>query len=316
MIISLTLNPSLDYVLQVNSLALEETQRAENAFLYASGKGINVSRMLTRFGVQTSAWGFVGGLNGDRFSRILEEEGINTSFIPCQAETRLNVIITELKTYDQLRVSAKGPEISDKEIIKLYERINNLPEELEFVTFGGSIPKNVPKNIYKELIEIIKSKGIRCILDTSNEALTQGIQAKPFLIKPNLHELNEILEGEIISTIEEIKIAASKIVSEGVKNVAISLAKEGAIFVNESKIIHAFAPKVEVKSKVGAGDSMVAGLIYGLHRNLPEEDIIKYGIAFGTAAVLTIGTELAYKEDIEQILPEIEIKSVENNNYI
>ncbi|OGI04871.1 MAG: 1-phosphofructokinase [Candidatus Melainabacteria bacterium GWF2_32_7] len=316
MILSVTLNPSLDYVLQVNNLALEETQRSQGASFYASGKGINVSRMLARFSVQTSSWGFVGGLNGDRLLRILEDEGIDSRFIPCNDETRINVIVTELPTYKQLRISAKGPNISGEELDKLYKRIKNLPEEIEFVTFGGSLPQGVSSDIYKNLIEIILSKNVKCVLDTSNEPLTLGIQAKPYLIKPNLHELCQIIGTEKLRDLEEIKVAAAQIVKSGVKNVVVSLAKDGAIFVNENKIIHALAPNVEVKSKVGAGDSMVAGLIYAMHRNMSEEDTIIYGIAFGTAAVLTPGTELAYKSDVEKLRGNIEIASIEENNYV
>lgn len=314
MIITVTLNPGLDYILQIEKLALKETQRAQNTFLYAAGKGVNVSRMLTRFGVQTSAWGFVGGNNGNIFRSILEKEGINSNFIPCKDETRMNVIITELCSYNQLRISPKGPDIEEEELKTLNRRMENLPEEVEFVCFGGSLPQGVPDDIYKHLINMVQSKGIKCILDTSKNALTHGIEAKPYLIKPNLHELNQITGGKV-EKIEDIKKEAAKIVKNGVQNVIVSLGEEGAIFVNRNKITHALAPKVNSKSKVGAGDSMVAGLIYGIHRALSEEDVIKYGIAFGTAAVLTTGTELACQDDIMNLFKKIEIKSVEDNIF-
>lgn len=307
MILSITLNPSIDYILQVEKLALEETQRAKNIFFYASGKGVNVSRMLDRFGVQTSSWGFIGGLAGDRFIRVIENEGINTSFTPCQGETRINVIVTELQTYGQLRISAKGPDISEHELDKLIGRIKSLPEEVEYIALGGSLPGKIPDNIYKDLIEIIQSQGVKCILDTSGEPLIQGIKAKPHLIKPNLHELSQITEGRKLDTDENIIKAAKEIVDRGVKNVVVSLASKGAFWVTQDKVIQASAPKVNAKSKVGAGDSMVAGLVYALHKLMSEEKALKYGIAFGTAAVLTTGTELAYKEDVEKLLSEIKI---------
>ena len=316
MIITVTLNPSIDYILQIKNLALKETQRAENKFLYAAGKGVNVSRVLTRLNIPTTAWGFLGGLNGDRFIKLLEEEGINTNFIPCEDETRLNVIITEIETHKQLRISAKGPLISKDELNILYNKARNLPEGIEFVSFGGSLPQDVNDDIYMNLIDIIQSNGIRCILDTSNEALIKGIQAKPFMIKPNLYELGQIVKNENIKTIEDIKKEASRIIRSGVENVIVSLAEDGAIYVNESKIIHSLAPKVNVKSAVGAGDSMIAGLIYALHNNLSDEDMIKYGLAFGSASVLTKGTELAHWHDVENLFPKVEIISIENNNYI
>lgn len=316
MIITVTLNPSIDYILQVEDLALEETQRAENTFLYAAGKGINVSRVLTRLNIPNIAWGFLGGLNGERFTKLIEEDGINTNFILCENETRLNVVITETKTHNQLRVSAKGPIITKGEMDVLYNKARKLPEDTEFLSFGGSLPENLPTEIYKFLIELIQSSGIKCILDTSNDALIHGIQAKPFMIKPNLYELRQIVKNDNIQTNYEIKKEASKIVREGVKNVVISLGKDGAILVNEFEIIQANTPEVEVKSVVGAGDSMIAGLIYALHNNLSNEDVIKYGVAFGTASVLTRGTELAHWHDIEKLYPKIEIVSVEKNTFI
>lgn len=315
MIITVTLNPGLDYVLQIDEIALKETQRAQNSRLYAAGKGINVSRMLARFGLQTSAWGFVGGINGDRFKNILESEGITSNFIPCKGETRMNVIITELKSYNQLRIGAKGPQISHEELATLCQRIKNLPEEVEFVHFGGSLPQGIPDNIYCELIKIVQEQNVRCILDTSNDALIEGIKANPFLIKPNLHELEQIT-GKKLENLDDIKKEACDIVKSGVKNVVVSFAKEGALLVNEKTIVQALTPKVDVKSKIGAGDSMVAGLIYGFYKNMSEEEVLKHGIAFGTAAVITTGTELAYKDDIinllKEIKPEKNISSADN----
>ena len=192
MIITITLNPSLDYILQIQNLALKETQRSENTFLYPAGKGVNVSRALSRLDIPTTAWGFLGGTNGDRFMRLFEKEGINANFIPCEDETRLNTIVTEIETHKQLRISAKGPFISKDELNILYNRLRKLSSDIEFVEFGGSLSEGVPHNVYKELIELVQSNGIKCILDTGNSALIQGIEAKPFLIKPNLHELRQI----------------------------------------------------------------------------------------------------------------------------
>jgi len=311
MIISFTLNPGLDYILQIEELAMNETQRAKKAALYAAGKGINVSRMLARFALPTIAMGFIGGINGERFTKILEQENITLNFVPCKKETRMNVIITKLGSYDQLRISTKGSEIHRDELNELYKRIDNLPEEVKYVTFGGSLPQGVPNSVYKDLIELIQSRGIKCVLDTSGKPLIEGIKAKPFLIKPNLHELSQIT-GKELEKLSDIKEEAVKLVQKGVKNVIVSFASGGAIFVNEKKILHAFAPKVEVKSKVGAGDSMVAGILYGFHKNLPEEEILRYGIAFGSAAVLTTGTELAYKKEVHDLYEKVDIKSSED----
>lgn len=315
MIITITLNPGLDYVLQINELTLKETQRAQSADLYAAGKGVNVSRVLSRFGLQTSAWGFVGGINGDRFKTLLEAEGITSNFIPCIGETRMNVIITELKSYDQLRISSKGPEIKESEIDQLYQRVEKLPEDVEFIHLGGNIPQGVSSNIYYDLINIIQAQSVRCILDASDMALIKGIEAKPFLIKPNHHEFEQIT-GRKLENLTDVKQEASKIVKNGVENVVVSFGKEGAVLVNEKKIIHILTPVVKAKSKVGAGDSMVAGLIYGLHKNMTEEEILKHGIAFGTAAVKTEGTELAYKNDICALIDQVEITLIEDNVYI
>ena len=315
MIITITLNPSLDYILQVNCLKLEETQRAEKSSYFASGKAINVSRVLSRMGVSTCAWGFLGGANGERFSKIIESENINTDFIEICDETRLNVIITELWSYSQLRVGLKGPFISKTELSELYQKIENMPEDIKFVSIGGSLPQDVPNDTYEEIIEIIHSKNIKCALDTSEVPLKFGIKAKPYLIKPNLHELCQILDVKELDNKEKIKSAASEIVNQGVKNVAVSMGKEGVIFVNENSIIEAKPPNIPVKSRVGAGDSMLAGFIYGILKDMPQEEIVKHGVAFGTASVLTAGTELAYKKDICNLLPQVQIAYCEKNNF-
>lgn len=315
MIITITLSPSLEYILKVKKININSCLNAHESMIMASGSGINVSRMLNIFNQPNAAFGFLGGNNGDRFRRIVEDEGIYSNFIPVKDETPINVEFEEYNTNNSIKVKANGIEISNDELKILFKRLENLPQEADFIYVGGDVPNNIHRDVYAYIIGIATGKGIKCILDAENEALIQGITGKPFLIKPNIRELSELVERENLLTMQQIIIAASQVIGTGIKNVVVSLGKEGAVWVTDEKVIRASAPAKLNKKIYGAGNAMTGGLIYAIHSGYSIEDSLKYGIASGTAMVINY-PNFPDRNIIEDLRGKVKILSVEDNEYI
>ncbi len=310
MIITLTLNPSIDYIMQVPFLRLEDTLRAQNAFFQAGGKGINVSRVLTRLDVENTAWAFAGGNTGGWLETILKEESVHFDFIETKASTRINSIITELSTHKQLRVSAPGGLLKDGEEDLMMAKIQSIPKEVQWFSLGGSLLPGLTTSCMRKIIERVKAQGIPCILDADGDVLKEGLQAKPYMIKPNQFEL-ERLFGKPIANQNDIIEAGQSLIKQGLVEVVVtSLGKEGAYLISKDHVFMAKAPDVPVLSKVGAGDSMVAGMIKGLLAHADLADVLKMGIAAGTAAVMTPANELCQAEGFNQILPLVHVQEL------
>lgn len=309
MIITLTLNPSVDYIMQVPQIRMEDTLRASNAYFQAGGKGINVSRVLTRLDVSNIAWGFCGGDTGNWLKSYLDEEQVPYDFVETRAGTRINSIITELSTHKQLRISTGGGRILNQEEQILLNRFKNLPLDTTWIALGGSLPPGLTPGCMRKLIGFAHEQNIPAVLDADGQVLEEGIQARPYLIKPNQYELERLL-GEPVETPEAIVRGARSLIDEGlVQVVVVSLASEGAFLVSREATLKAWAPPVPVLSKVGAGDSMVAGLVKGLAEKKPPDEMLRMGVAAGTAAVMTPGTELCLAHDYEKLLSQVKVEA-------
>lgn len=306
MIATITLNPSLDEHIVVDGLVAEETNRWVRRHRYAGGKGIDVSRAVYEMGGITVAYGFVGGLNGRALEILLDEEGVLFSFTPIKEETRANLIITDAKTLQQTRIGAPGPRISKRELERLLRKLRQIRPRPDLEVVGGSVPPGVPVSIYYDVIMEARERGVRTILDAEGQWLAEGIKAKPYLIKPNVHEI-EMLLGRELPAEEAITEAALDLVKVGIEVVVISRGKEGIIAATKGGIFKAVAPPVKVRSKVGAGDCTVAGLALKLAYGEPLIEACRLAVAMGTACVLTTGTELCHKADVERLLPQIEV---------
>lgn len=311
MIITLTLNPSIDYIMQVPQIEVEDTLRADNAFFQAGGKGINVSRVLTRLHVPNRAWGFSGGDTGHWLRAFLDKEQVGHDFVPIRANTRINPIITESGTYRQIRISAPGGMVQPEEEDLLLDRFKQLSSrEIQWIALGGSHPPGLTSYCTRRLIEQANRQGIRCILDADGEILKEGLQGKPYLIKPNQYELDRLLNQKTESVFEIVEGARSLIHQGLVEVVVTSRAKADALLITKDLVIVGKVPQVPVLSKVGAGDSMVAGLIKGLVEEASLKDMLRMGIAAGTAAVMTPGTELCRPEDYEKLLNQVAVEAL------
>jgi 6-phosphofructokinase 2 len=304
MLATITLNPCLDEHITVNGLVIEEANRWSKLYRYAAGKGIDVSRAIHKMGGQTIAYGFIGGSKGRIVEILLDEEGVPFSFTPIEQETRTNFIITDTKTGKQTRIDAPGPRISKKELERFRRKIRLSPFKLELIVAAGSIPPGIPKNMYYDLVTEAKASKVRAIVDTEGQWLEEAIKAKPYLIKPNVHEAGELLKMKL-DTEETIIKAALSLVQLGIKIAVISRGKDGLIAATKERICKAIPPPVKVKSAVGAGDSTLAGLALKLAKEEPLLEACRLAVAMGTAAVLTPGTELCHRTDVEKLLPQI-----------
>lgn len=300
MVYTLTLNPALDHVVKLNSLKLGETNRSYSDSFFPGGKGINVSRILNELGVENKAMGFLAGFSGREIERLLEEDGVNTEFIKLEkGNNRINV---KIKADQETEINGAGPEISRAERARLLEKLFDL-EEGDYLVLAGSIPNSLDSDFYKDIMEMLKDRKVKIIVDATGDSLMSTLRFKPLLIKPNKSELEEIT-GKTFSSVDEIIKEAASIRSLGAENVIVSLGSDGAVLIDrDEKVIYKKAPKGEVKNTVGSGDSMVAGFIAGLIRDYSSEDAFTLAVASGSATAFT--EDLAKKEMINKIFNEI-----------
>jgi len=257
-------------------------------------------------GGRTIAYGFIGGPEGRTLEILLDEEGVLFSFTPIEQETRTNFIITDTKTAQQTIINAPGPHISKKELERFSKKMREIHPRPDLLIVGGSLPRGVPDNIYYDIVFEAKGYGLRTILDSAGKWLEEGIKANPYLIKPNVHEAEELLKREL-PTEEAVIKAALDLVEMDIEVVVISRGKDGIIAATKENIVKAVPPQIKVRSAVGAGDCTIAGLALKLAHNEPLIEAYRLAVAMGTAAVLTPGTELCHRADVEKLLPQIKV---------
>ncbi|WP_121612187.1 1-phosphofructokinase [Mesobacillus foraminis] len=301
MIYTLTLNPSVDYMVGLTEVNIGGLNRTESEAKFPGGKGINVSRLLRSLGVNSKATGFLGGFTGIYVKEYLEEEGIDTAFIKVDEDTRINI---KLKAKEETEINGKGPNITDEHLQSLKGQIRQLTNE-DILVLAGSIPSRLPETIYEDLVKICSELGAAFVVDAEGSILKSVLPYGPFLIKPNHHELGQFFEREI-TTSDEAVFYGKKLVELGAKNVIVSLAGEGAVFINEQSAYISTVPKGELKSSVGAGDSMVAGFLSSFLSGKEVKEAFRYSVASGSATAFSIG--LGSKEKAEELLPQVQIR--------
>lgn len=296
MIYTVTFNPSLDYIADVRNFQLGMTNRTVSEQMFAGGKGINVSIVLKNLGIDSTALGFTAGFTGAEIERKVKEMGICADFIAVeQGISRINV---KLKSIDGTEINGKGPEISSENLECLMERLNALQEQ-DILVLAGSIPESVPDTIYSDIMECLEKKGVIFVVDATKELLLNVLNYRPFLIKPNNHELGEIF-GEKLSSRAEVTPYAEKLQKMGARNVLVSMAGEGAVLLAEDgQVFESPAPKGKLVNAVGAGDSMVAGFLAGYLQKQEYAHAFRMGIAAGSASAFS--ENLATREEIEAV---------------
>lgn len=300
MIYTVTFNPSVDYIVQVENFLPGTINRVKGDYKYPGGKGINVSRVLNNLDVESKALGFIGGFTGDFIKASLEENGVYTDFIKVQEDTRINV---KLKSNEETEINGAGSNIDEKALNQLFKKLEKLGSE-DYLVLAGNIQRTLPRNIYAQIQERLVKNKVKVIVDTTGEALTATLKHKPFLIKPNNHELSEIF-GVEINTREDIVFYAKRLLDMGAENVIISMAGEGALLVCKEGVYHAAAPKGDVKNSVGAGDSLIGGFLASYSQNLDLIEAFKWGIASGSATAFSL--DLCTKDEVEKLLSEIKV---------
>lgn len=306
MIYTLTLNPSIDYVISLDSLKEGFVNRTSYENFYGGGKGINVSRILKEFDIASTCLGFTGGFTGEFIKNFLHINCISHDFIDVQNGcSRINV---KIKTNsNETEINGRGPEISKNKIDLLMKKLQKLNED-DILILSGSIHPSLPENFYENIMKIFKHKKIKIIVDTTGNLLLNVLKFNPFLIKPNQHEIEEIFNVELFS-IEEIIKYGFKLKNLGAKNVLISLGKNGAILITENNEIYkSNVPNGIVKNSVGAGDSMVGGFIAGYLKNLNYEEALKFGAASGSATAFSL--DIGEKFLISKLLDKIEVMKI------
>ena len=300
MIYTITFNPALDYIVKMDDFNLGHVNRTNSESVYAGGKGINVSIVLNNLGVKSKALGFIAGFTGDEIEREVRNFGCDTDFIKLkEGMSRINV---KIKADVESEINGGGPNISEEALNELYMQLEKL-ESGDILVLAGSIPKTMPVDIYERIMERLKTKGVKFIVDTTGDCLLKVLKYKPFLIKPNHHELGDLFNVKLNGK-EEIIEYAKKLKEMGAENVIISMAGDGAILINSNgEVTISNVPKGVVKNSVGAGDSMVGGFITGYVNSGNVEEAFKLGVATGSASAFSEG--LATKEYVYELLKQV-----------
>ena len=297
MIYTVTFNPSLDYVIQVDKLVPGEINRTTHEAVYPGGKGNNVSVILSNLGHSSKALGFTAGFTGEALENMLKEFGCDTAFIRLpEGSTRINV---KINAGEETEINGQGPVITEEAQQALFEQLDALKKE-DILVLAGSIPNTLPSDIYERILEHLQGRGIHFVVDATKELLLKVLKYHPFLIKPNNHELGEMF-GVTLKTRDEIVTYAKKLQEMGAENVLVSMAGDGAILLTEDGVIYeAKPPKGKVLNSVGAGDSMVAGFLTGYLNTGEYEKAFRLGVVTGSETAFQYW--LATKEDIVALM--------------
>ena len=304
MIYTVTVNPALDYVLQLPEVKDGETNRSSDTQFLAGGKGINVSQILNQLGVDNTAWGFVGGFTGEELIRQLNVKKISSDFVRISDDTRVNV---KIHAQEETEINAAGPDITAQEVAAFKSRLDDL-EAGDVVVLSGSLAPSLPTDFFESLLPLIREKGAEFVVDTTGEALLRTLKFNPLVIKPNHHELADLFDTSFSSTADMLE-AAKKLQKLGAQNVMISMAGEGAYLVTADHVYHANAATGTAVNSVGAGDSMIAGFVGTWFEKHDAAEGLRVGSACGGATAFT--EDIAVKSQIDAVLPQIKIDVVE-----
>ena len=300
MIYTVTINPSLDYIVSVDDFKLGLTNRTSSELILPGGKGTNVSTVLKNLGLESTALGFVAGFTGNEIVKRLNDMGIKSDFI--SIENGISRINLKLKSIDGTEINGAGPDISEEKVNELRDKLNQLKEG-DVLVLAGSIPSSMSDNIYRDIMADLKDRGVMIVVDATKDLLLNVLEYHPFLIKPNNHELGEIFDVKL-TTREEVIPYGRKLQEKGARNVLVSMAGEGAVLIAEDgQVFDAPAPKGKLINGVGAGDSMVAGFVAGWIEKQDYEYAFHMGVASGSASAFS--ENLATKEEIINVYNQV-----------
>lgn len=305
MIYTVTLNPSIDYVINLEHLNIGHINRINSEHVYPGGKGINVSRILKTLGHDNIATGFVSDFTGDFIIKSLSDLHVKSDFIKLDnGFTRINI---KIKSDEETEINGSGPDISEEKLNELFNKLSELKED-DILVLAGSIPKTLKEDLYEKIMEHVKKSNVKVVVDATKNLLLNVLKYSPFLIKPNNHELEEMFDVKLES-VDDIITYSKKLQEMGARNVLVSRGKDGALLITENEeVFISNVPKGEVINSVGAGDSMVAGFISAYIDSNSYEEALKQGAASGSATAFS--SDLADKELIDKLIKEIKIERI------
>jgi 1-phosphofructokinase family hexose kinase len=298
MILTVTLNPSVDHALFVDELRIGDTNRVLRTERDAGGKGVNLARVAAELGAKTLATGFLGGGPGEYIRSVLERQGVSHFFIEVRGETRINFSVEDKSENPPTTVNERGPEITPEEMDKLYMALHSWLEGVRWITLGGSLPPGVSPDVFAKLIAFARQHGVRVALDADGDPMKHGIQAGPDFIKPNSKEASRVLGREVSNTEDALdagQVLRAQLIGAGVKDpvVVVSLGEHGAAMACKDGLFRGHSPEVIARSTIGSGDSMVAGMLWAIEEGKPLEEALQWGLACGAATATTDGSEIA-----------------------
>ncbi|MDE4542838.1 1-phosphofructokinase [Thermoanaerobacterium sp. R66] len=309
MVTTVTVNPAIDRTLIVNDIRLGAVNRVSRTIIDAGGKGVNVAKNLKNLGCDVKCLGFMGP-NGKYIENVLSELGIKFNFVQIKNDIRTNIKIVDEIRHTYTDINEAGPDVSQDEIEKLILSINEHADLSDVIVLSGSLLPNMDKDFYRQIIEKVNGKGVKVILDADGDALKLGVEGKPYMIKPNIHELRR-MTGKNLESVDEIIEEGMRIIESGISIVAVSMGGSGSIVVTEDKAYKVNPIKVQVKGTVGAGDAYVAGFAYGLSENLSIEEAIKMASSASTSVIMREGTKACSLKDVEELKEKVEIEVIE-----
>lgn len=296
MVYTVTLNPALDYVMKLKNLRTDDINRTDGEEIYYGGKGINVSVILTQLDIPNTALGFLGGFTGKKLEEMLKSDGISCDFNYLKSgDTRINV---KIKADKEIDLNACGPEITQEDMQSFLKKLDGIKDG-DYLVLAGSIPKTLPDDIYERMLESVSDRKVNCVVDATGDLLKNVLKYRPFLIKPNHHELGDLFSVEIKSDDDIVKYS-KKLQEMGAKNVLVSMAKDGAMLTDENGNVHKIGnAKGKLVNSVGCGDSMVAGFTAGYIETADYSYALRLGSACGNATAFS--EKLATREEIERV---------------
>jgi len=309
MIYTVTLNPAVDRELTVPAIEFDTVLRASQWRVDCGGKGFNVSRMLMALGTPSTALGFAGGRAGELLRDGLKAQGIQTDFVWVEGETRTNVSIVSENHDHYVKANEPGPQIAPEAVEKLVAQVKRLAQAGDWWVLAGSLPPGVPADIYADLTAIVQQAGAHAILDTSGAALAAGVAARPFLVKPNDVEAGQ-LTGLPVTSRAEVAAAAQTIQAMTAGHVVISLGKDGALLADGRSVVQVGAPTIAEQNPIGAGDSLVGGLVWGLHEGLPLVEALCWGVACGAATASMSGTAVGSRQLVTSLRQQVVVANL------
>lgn len=311
MIYTVTLNPAVDRELTVPAIEFDTVLRASQWRVDCGGKGFNVSRMLMALGTPSTALGFAGGRAGELLRDGLEAQGIQTDFVWVDGETRTNVSIVSENHDHYVKANEPGPQIPPEKVAELVAQVKRLAQAGDWWVLAGSLPPGVPAGIYADLTAIVQQAGAHAILDTSGAALAAGVAARPFLVKPNDVETGQ-LTGLPVQNQSEIAAAAQAIQAMTAGHVVISLGKDGALLADGRSLVQVRSPAIEEQNPIGAGDSLVGGVVWGLHEGLALVEALCWGVACGAATASMSGTAVGSRQLVTSLRQQVMVETLSN----